>query len=160
MLVQGVLNALYVYCILVVRLSCMLQGHHVLICMACTAMGVPAGEQQQLVSTGHALFVCGCQVLGMRLIRKAHLAPGHHECAYMSYKPSERDSTWIELLLADPAKVSSSSTHSLTQSLIWVTNQSSKTAVGSSGHVLCLIRLRQSQESLKSSPDGLQHSTC
>lgn len=42
----------------------------------------------------------------MRLIRKAHLAPGHHECAYMSYKPSERDGTWIELLLADPAKVS------------------------------------------------------
>lgn len=41
----------------------------------------------------------------MRLIRKAHLAPGHHECAYMSYKPSERDGTWIELLLADPAKV-------------------------------------------------------
>ncbi|KAL3154764.1 hypothetical protein ABBQ38_011310 [Trebouxia sp. C0009 RCD-2024] len=45
------------------------------------------------------------EVLGMRLIRKAHLAPGHHECAYMSYKTSERDSTWIELLLADPAKV-------------------------------------------------------
>lgn len=42
----------------------------------------------------------------MRLIRKAHLAPGHHECAYMSFKPSERDGTWIELLLADPAKVS------------------------------------------------------
>ena len=42
----------------------------------------------------------------MRLIRKAHLAPGHHECAYMSYMPSERDGTWIELLLADPAKVS------------------------------------------------------
>lgn len=42
----------------------------------------------------------------MRLIRKAHLAPGHHECAYMSYTPSERDGTWIELLLADPAKVS------------------------------------------------------
>lgn len=41
----------------------------------------------------------------MRLIRKARLAPGHHECAYMSYKPSERDGTWIELLLADPAKV-------------------------------------------------------
>ena len=42
----------------------------------------------------------------MRLIRKAHLAPGHHECAYMSYKPFERDGTWIELLLSDPAKVS------------------------------------------------------
>ncbi len=42
----------------------------------------------------------------MRLIRKAHLAPGHHECAYMSYHPSERDGTWIELLLSDPAKVS------------------------------------------------------
>lgn len=42
----------------------------------------------------------------MQLIRKAHLAPGHHECAYMSYKTSEKDSTWIELLLADPAKVS------------------------------------------------------
>ena len=45
------------------------------------------------------------QVLGMRLIRKAHLAPGVHECAYMSFKPSERDGTWIELLLADPAQV-------------------------------------------------------
>ena len=42
----------------------------------------------------------------MRLIRKAHLAPGHHECAYMGYKASERDCTWIELLLADSAKVS------------------------------------------------------
>ena len=41
----------------------------------------------------------------MRLIRKAHLAPGVHECAYMSFKPSERDGTWIELLLADPAQV-------------------------------------------------------
>ena len=49
---------------------------------------------------------CHVQVLGMRLIRKAHLAPGHHECAYMSYKPSERDGTWIELLLSDPSKVS------------------------------------------------------
>ena len=48
---------------------------------------------------------CG-KVLGMRLIRKAHLAPGHHECAYMSFNPSERDGTWIELLLSDPAKVS------------------------------------------------------
>ena len=46
------------------------------------------------------------QVLGMRLIRKAHLAPGQHECAYMSFKPFERDGTWIELLLSDPAKVS------------------------------------------------------
>ncbi|DBA93938.1 hypothetical protein WJX82_010273 [Trebouxia sp. C0006] len=45
------------------------------------------------------------EVLGMRLIRKAHLAPGHHECAYMSYNPSERDGTWIELLLSDPAQV-------------------------------------------------------
>ena len=42
----------------------------------------------------------------MRLIRKAHLAPGQHECAYMSFKPFERDGTWIELLLSDPAKVS------------------------------------------------------
>ncbi len=50
--------------------------------------------------------LCHVQVLGMRLIRKAHLAPGHHECAYMSYKPSERDGTWIELLLSDPSKVS------------------------------------------------------
>lgn len=45
------------------------------------------------------------EVLGMRLIRKAHLAPGQHECAYMSFKPFERDGTWIELLLSDPAKV-------------------------------------------------------
>ncbi len=46
------------------------------------------------------------QVLGMRLIRKARLAPNHHECAYLSFNPSERDGTWIELLLSDPAKVS------------------------------------------------------
>lgn len=45
------------------------------------------------------------EVLGMRLIRKASLAPGQHECAYMSFKPFERDGSWIELLLADPAKV-------------------------------------------------------
>lgn len=50
--------------------------------------------------------LCHVKVLGMRLIRKAHLAPGHHECAYMSFKPSERDGTWIELLLSDPAQVS------------------------------------------------------
>ena len=50
------------------------------------------------------------QVLGMRLIRKASLGPGQHECAYMSFKPFERDGSWIELLLADPAKVSRLST--------------------------------------------------
>ena len=41
----------------------------------------------------------------MSLVKKAALGPQQHECAYVSYKPLERDSTWFELLVADPAKV-------------------------------------------------------
>lgn len=72
----------------------------------------------------------------MRLIRKAHLAPGHHECAYMSYKPSERDGTWIELLLADPAKVSFISV--LNSHAIWLCS------VGSVEQYACKLFLGQS----------------
>ena len=47
----------------------------------------------------------------MKLVRKASLGPGRHECAFMSYALSERDATWIELLLAEPQKVSFAARH-------------------------------------------------